>query len=154
MSKTPPKRCPTRWSQTLGFFQVAFKLCPRGPRGDQQAPKASQERSKSGQERLQSTQERPKSRQEQPESDRNLPGGRPMCQQRYVFYAFLRFPMFCGVFLFFGAFASFFCVLDGFSMLGCSCFYKFASSCHATQDFGGSFQSWGREGVSTSQGLG
>ena len=121
--------------------QEASKLRPRGPRGDQQAPKASQERSKSGQERPQTTQERPKSRQERPESDRNLPGGRPMCQQRYVFYAFLRFPMFCGVFLFFGAFASFFCVLDGFSMLGCSCFCKFASSCHATQDFGGSFQS-------------
>ena len=98
-----PKRCPIRWSQILGFFQVASKLRPRGPRGAQEAPKTPQERPKSirGQERPQTTQERPKSCQERPQSDRNLPEGRPMCQQRHVFCAFLCFLLFCSISYFF-----------------------------------------------------
>ena len=99
-----PKRCSIRWSQILGFFQVASKLRPRKrskrrPRGAQDAPRASRERSKSGQERPQTTQERPKSCQERPQSDRNLPGGRPICQQGHVFVFF--FVFFCFV-AFFG----------------------------------------------------
>ena len=93
-----PKRCPIRWSQTLGFFQVASKRSKRRPRGAQDAPRASQEHSKSGPERPQTTQERPKSCQERPQSDRNLPEGCPMCQQRHVFCAFLCFLLFCSIF--------------------------------------------------------
>ena len=102
-----PKRCPIRWSQILGFFQVASKRSKRRPRGAQDAPRASRERSKSGQERPQTTQERPKSCPDRPQSDRNLPEGRPMCQQRHVFCAFLCFLLFCSIF--FLAFAAFFC---------------------------------------------
>ena len=84
--------------------QVASKRSKRRllrPRGAQDAPRASQEHSKSGPERPQTTQERLKSCPDRPQSDRNLPEGRPMCQQRHVFCAFLCFLLFCSIFDFF-----------------------------------------------------
>ena len=81
--------------------QVASKRSKRRPRGAQDAPRASQEHSKSGPERSQTTQERPKSCPDRPQSDRNLPEGRPMCQHRHIFCAFLCFLLFCSIFYFF-----------------------------------------------------
>ena len=107
-----PKRCPIRWSQILGFFQVASKLRPRGPRGAQEAPKTPQERPKSTPRAAQSAPNPPKSAQKAAQIDPRVTEICPrdaQCTSRGTFFV-LFFDFFCFVafFYFFLAFAAFF----------------------------------------------
>ena len=93
-----PKRCPIRWSQILGFFQVASKLCPKGPRGAQEAPKTPQERPKSAPRAAQSAPKPPKSARKAAKSDPRVTEICPRDAQFASRGTFLCFSLFSFVF--------------------------------------------------------
>ena len=91
-----PKRCPTRWSQTLGFFQVASKRRPSCVQEVQEAPKTPQERPKSVPRAAKSVPKPPKS---DPRVTEICPRD-AQCASRGTFCcAFLCFLSFCSIFL-------------------------------------------------------
>ena len=98
-----PKRCPTRWSQTLGFFQVASKRRPSCVQEVQEAPKTPQERPKSVPRAAKNAPKPPKSARKAAKSDPRVTEICPrdaQCASRGTFCcAFLCFLSFCSIFL-------------------------------------------------------
>ena len=91
-----PKRCPIRWSQILGFFQVASKLRPRGPRGAQEASKTPQERPKSAPRAAKSAPKPPKSARKAAKSDSRVTEICPrdaQCASRGTFFVLFFVPL-------------------------------------------------------------
>ena len=84
--------------------QVAFKRSKRRPAGPKSVPRAFRKRPRAPQKLPRAPEKPPRAIREWPKSAR----GTPNEQQRYAFYAFLCFPMFCGVFYFLGRLHPFF----------------------------------------------